>query len=435
MKRILTILMIILASSLVSAVRYMPTSVLLTNLGNVTNTSAVYINGTSIFDLFLMLNTSNDPLTGNLEINKDDPQLSFEDGGFNTIKMRCSSNCQNFAFDGGLGGGTTIMTLGGTSFFGLVMGSSSSGIQLPNTLNQILFGSPTTPMEVIRFNTHTGVDPHDDELIIEADLLKIDTRDTLSLISNSTEITGNTTISEYLWVSADIETDSNLLVNNGDICLADSCIDEWDDLNYLLENYMQNDTKGNYHIIPNNITLPADGKRIIHLESDKTFPYTQSAEFVNFGSFGTQYNTTLREGSIIQESTGYYFRATGFGYPWNRALMNPGGMQFFSGNHIPSGSYQDAGLTFNSNYTGSYESYYLQATEDRTLEFLNGFGGKRTLQINETYDIRVYNKFIVDEDADIYGNLTVRGNITMYSPNGTYWNCGVSNTGVWGCSN
>ena len=43
-------------------------------------------------------------------------------------------------------------------------------------------------------------------------------------------------------------------------------------------------------------------------------------------------------------------------------------------------------------------------------------------------------KLVVVGDVNITGNLTVAGNITLKSPDGTNWDCGVNDSGVFSCS-
>ena len=82
MKRYTFILVFLIFLVSVSAVRYMPTTVLLRNGGDIINASLVEvngtvnaweykINGTDTGDIYLKLDASNDPVTGNLELNNN----------------------------------------------------------------------------------------------------------------------------------------------------------------------------------------------------------------------------------------------------------------------------------------------------------------------------------------------------------------------------
>lgn len=61
-------LLLILFSFSVLAIDYYPNTIIMNKIKNITNTTAIYINGTSIDELYLRLDTSNDPLTNSLEI-------------------------------------------------------------------------------------------------------------------------------------------------------------------------------------------------------------------------------------------------------------------------------------------------------------------------------------------------------------------------------
>lgn len=65
-------------------------------------------------------------------------------------------------------------------------------------------------------------------------------------------------------------------------------------------------------------------------------------------------------------------------------------------------------------------------------------GRRFTFQLNATEDTAIISGRVGDNDTNTlfvdFQNVTFSDNISMYSPDGTKWNCGVSNTGTFSCS-
>ena len=206
-------------------------------------------------------------LRNNLELEYDNPKIEFHDGGFNEFHFRCTSDCQSLNVYYDLAGGTTFMSLNGASST-LSMGSNTNGIVLPTESTKLHF-SGTSGNEKIIYINHAPGDLTDDELQVQGDNVIMEGTDSvvaeavnlvnISAMTEFGEVEINTGAEGQLdvnvpiaWYSGSVDVNSELEANQvnavSTLCITDDCIDAWSDVNLSLDDYIKNDTDGNYKV-------------------------------------------------------------------------------------------------------------------------------------------------------------------------------------------
>lgn len=81
-------------------------------------------------------------------------------------------------------------------------------------------------------------------------------------------------------------------------------------------------------------------------------------------------------------------------------------------------------------------AYGINVDLNKTFKLASGarYGIKVVTGNSSIYGLHTDGQAYTGGNASFGKNISIKGNITLYSPNGNPWNCGVDNSGNWRCS-